>query len=225
MFDPLGPVTDHRRTAHQYVHDALRVAILRGSLPGGTRLVQVDIARELQVSTTPVREALRSLATEGLLDLDPHRGAFVRSYDHAELVEIHELTKLLEPEAIRLAAACQDRAATLDRAERLAARMEVEADVGRWVDLNREFHEALIACIDRVRLLRILTVLRDSVAPYVGRALQDDGRRIEIANGHHRQLLALLRDGHGDRAAALASAHADLTTRGLDRFDPRWTTS
>src|SRR5690349_18480778 len=93
-----------RKTAHEYVKDSLRQAILRGAIPGGTRLVQADVASELQVSTTPVREALRDLATEGLIRLDPHRGAIVSQLSYGEAVEIQQICKLLEPEAMRQAA-------------------------------------------------------------------------------------------------------------------------
>lgn len=216
MFDEVGSVTGNRRTAHEYVRDSIRVAILRGTIGGGTRLVQSDIARELGVSTTPVREALRDLASEGLIDLDAHRGAMVKRYDYAELMEIHDLTKLLEPEAIRLAAAHPDRAASVERASQLADRMEAETDVGRWVDLNRQFHAALISCIERRRLLAILKGLRDTVAPYVGLALQHDDYRLKAANKHHRQLVTAVRKGDGERGAKLSSAHVDLTTKALE---------
>ena len=59
-----------RRTAHEFVKDSLRRAILRGELSGGARLIQSELASTLNVSTTPVREALRDLATEGLITLD-----------------------------------------------------------------------------------------------------------------------------------------------------------
>ena len=63
-------------SAHELARETLRQAILRGQLPGGARLVQADLAVHLRVSTTPVREALRDLATEGLIVLDRHWGAW-----------------------------------------------------------------------------------------------------------------------------------------------------
>lgn len=204
-----------RRTAHEYVRDTLRVAILRGSVSGGTRLVQADIASELGVSTTPVREALRDLASEGLIELDAHRGAVVKKFRYGELVEIHDLTKLLEPEAMRLAAEAAD-PVVVNAAERLADAMEVESDVGRWVELNREFHESLVAGIGRPRLLTVLKGLRDTSAPYIGLALQHEDYRLGHANLHHRQLIEAVRSGDVERAAELSSRHVDLTTQVLE---------
>lgn len=203
-----------RRTAHEYVRDSLRLAILRGSLPGGTRLVQADLATELGVSTTPVREALRDLATEGLIELDAHRGAVVKKLAYSELVEIHDLTRILEPEAMRLAAEASDHA-SLERAEQLADEMDTETDVGRWVDLNRQFHESLVELVDNKRLRDILRGLRDTAAPYIGLALQAQDYRFPSANKHHRSLIRLIRKGDGDAAAKMAADHVDLTLRAL----------
>src|SRR3970040_1190357 len=92
-----------RFTAVELVRDALRTAILRGDLPGGSRLVQTDIAAQLEVSTTPVREAMRDLASEGLITLDSHRIGTVRKPDWDEMVEIVEVRRALEEVAIRRA--------------------------------------------------------------------------------------------------------------------------
>jgi DNA-binding GntR family transcriptional regulator len=88
-----------RRTAHEYVRNSLREGILRGSLVGGTRLVQSEIASELEVSTTPVREALRDLATEGLVQLDAHRGAVVLQLGGPRLGDgpLGDVTAMTEP--------------------------------------------------------------------------------------------------------------------------------
>ncbi|MGH9247903.1 MAG: GntR family transcriptional regulator [Acidimicrobiales bacterium] len=223
MIDLGESVAGSRRTAHELVRDSLRAAILGGSVKGGTRLVQADLARELGVSTTPVREALRDLASEGLISLDAHRGAMVRQFDYEELVEIHDLARILEPEAMRLAAKAEDRA-FLDQASSLADQMEAEADVGHWVDLNRQFHASLVASVRNRRMHDILTGLRDTTAPYVGMALQQHDYRRGAANRHHRQLIEALRDGDGDQAARIAIDHVDLTIQQLELarhvFDP-----
>jgi DNA-binding GntR family transcriptional regulator len=212
------PKDGSRRTAHELVRDTLRRAILRGTLPGGLRLVQAEIAAQLEVSTTPVREALRDLASEGLIRLDAHRGAIVRELDLAEVREIYDLRKLLEPEALRRASRhiTEEEVA---RSEALQAQMDVETDAGVWADLNREFHATLVGAARSPRLIAILQNLRDSAAPYVGLSLQTSSELRARANEHHRGMLAALRDGDPERAADIAIEHLESTVQTLAERD------
>lgn len=211
-----------RRTAHEYVRDWLRQAILRGTLGGGMRLVQSNLADELGVSTTPVREALRDLAGEGLIQLDAHRSAVVKQLTPAELREVQDLRRIIEPEAMRRAVlAC--RPESLERATALVETMEAEReDVGRWADLNRRFHAALVEDLRGTRMIGILRGLRDAAAPYVGLALQADDNQLEQANREHRELLQAFRARDGERAAALSVRHVALTAQVLERSRPPW---
>jgi DNA-binding GntR family transcriptional regulator len=204
-----------RKTAHEYVKDSLRQAILRGTIPGGSRLVQADVARDLQVSTTPVREALRDLATEGLIRLDPHRGAIVHRLSFEETKEIHNICKLLEPEAMSQAAKCV-RPETLAEAEQLRKLMVAEKDPGRWADLNRQFHGMLIRDIDSKYLLDILRTLRDISAMYVGLAARHRPAQMQDGNEDHPMFIEVLRKGDSAGAARLSRRHLDLTIKTLD---------
>ncbi len=215
MPDLSGTLTPPRRTAHEYVRDTLRQAIFRGTLRGGTRLVQADIADELGVSTTPVREALRDLATEGLLRLDPHRGAVVHQLSFDEIREVQDLTQLLEPQAMRRVAPLIS-SEVLDAAALLATEMENESDRGRWADLNRRFHTTLISDLEGSRLYSILTGLWNSAAPYIGLALQNPDNQLEAANREHRAFIDALSKGDAEEAATLAEGHAALTTAVLE---------
>lgn len=179
------------------------------------RLIQVDLASQLGVSTTPVREALRDLATEGLITLDAHRGAVVKQLAYEELVEIQSLTRLLEPEAMRLVAATKGDSEALWRAETVARAMEGEPDVGRWVDLNREFHELLATPLRDSRLYSILQGLRAAAAPYIAPALRQQEYELDLANEHHRAFVEVIRAGDADTAEQLARDHVDLTTKTL----------
>jgi DNA-binding GntR family transcriptional regulator len=203
-------IPGERRTAHQMVRDSLRLAILDGTLRAGTRLVQADIAVRLGVSTTPVREALRDLASEGLIRLDAHRGAVVRETSLGEVREIYLLRRLIEPEAVAIAvhAMSPDTRAAL---ERLQSEMDSGPDLGRWVALNREFHRLLNGAARLDRLAEILNQLDDNAAVYVNLALRANTDHRDSTNRHHRRLLEACRDGEGESAAKLVVEHLQQT--------------
>src|SRR5215218_2376366 len=92
----LAPLSPHASRA-DVVSEALRRAILGGALPSGERLVERDIAARLNVSKTPVREALRDLARRGLVTAHPYRGTVVRDVDPDMARHIYEVRALLEP--------------------------------------------------------------------------------------------------------------------------------
>lgn len=159
-----GPID--RQTTHEHVRERLRQAILSGQLPSGTRLVQADIARELGVSITPVREALRDLANEQIIRLDAHRGGIVHELTDRELDEILDLRLLLEVEAMRRAAVLIT-PAQLERARAFHEEMQATDQTAEWVMLNRRFHITLYEAAERPRLLGIVRNLLDASVMYV----------------------------------------------------------
>lgn len=199
-----------RRTAHQFVRDTLRRAILNGVLTGGTRLVQAEIAAQLKVSTTPVREALRDLAADGLILFDPHRGAIVRELNIGELVEVYEIRKALEPLAIRKAIEhLSDE--QLDEAAALQDKMDSESDPGTWADLNWQFHWSLERAADSPHLQSIVKSMQDIASIYVAHSLKIEPGRIAAGNREHREFLDALHRRDADKAAAVHVQHLDAT--------------
>ncbi|MEV7471146.1 GntR family transcriptional regulator [Streptomyces kronopolitis] len=197
------------RTNYEFARQTLRSDILDGRVQPGSRLVQTELATRLGVSTTPVREAIQDLAREGLVTLDPHRGAFVRSLSLAEVREIYELRIVLEPMLLRRTAAQLDKA-DLDRAEHLYEQMAEEHDLSRWAELNREFHHILFAPAEDSRLAGIIAGLRDSATPYVALSLREPDQR-EHSNAEHVELLGLLRAQDIDTAEELTRQHLAST--------------
>ena len=211
-------IGDHeRRTAHQLVRDTLRQAILTGRVPGGERLVQADLAQQMRVSTTPVREALRDLAAEGLIRLDAHRGAIVHSPSHAELEEIYRLRQLLEPELVERAIAhvtdeeLNEATAILDQADR-------ENDPVAWIDLNQRFHRLFNNAARSPKLAAIVESLQDSATLYVLVALTRGTRGTVEANDQHRRLLEAVRSGDVQTARATILEHIHKTVDGQPEF-------
>lgn len=201
---------EQRRTAHEFVLDTLRRAILSGRLPGGTRLVQSEIAAQLNVSTTPVREALRDLAADELIRFDPHRGGIVTTIDAEEFHEIYEIRELLEPLALRRAAE-RISDAELEAADALAAELERETDPGMWAELNWHFHRLLVQAARSPRLGGIVKGVQDSAALYVARSLQHTPTRIEQGNLEHRALLEALRRRDAGATAEVITRHLEGT--------------
>lgn len=202
--------TAEPRTAHQFALDTLKRAILSGALPGGTRLIQADLANQLNISTTPVREALRDLVAVGLIRFDAHRGAVVKEMDVSELLEIYELRRLLEPFSIRKVA---EKITTeeIDAAEVIQQSMEKAEDPSSWVELNWEFHSLLESAARTHRLQEMVKATQNLAAIYVAHSLNLNPERMAEGNRQHRALLAALRHHNADKAAKVLTEHLDGT--------------
>jgi DNA-binding GntR family transcriptional regulator len=218
----LGQMKARKRapTAHDYVLSTLREAILSSQLPGGTRLVQSELAAELDVSITPVREALRDLANEGLVTSDAHRGSRVRTLDLAEVRELYELRILLEPLMVRRSVA-NATGEQLDRADRIRREMEATGEISVWSELNREFHSALNESDDHSRLTTILNGLRDGASAYVGLSLGANPERIAESNAEHAALVKLYRARDTEAATTLTVQHLHTTLSTIEQAHER----
>jgi len=203
-----------RRTAHELVRDTLRRAILTGQISGGQRLVQADLAKQLAVSTTPVREALRDLSAEGLIQLDAHRGAIVRSLSKDEVEEIYWLRQLLEPEMMaRAVENITDE--QIEQAESIQKKADKERDPAAWVELNKAFHRVFNVASQSPRLAAIVENLQDSDTPYVVASLVAGSRSPKEANAQHREILRAVRDRDVEAAKRLMLEHVHKTLVGV----------
>jgi DNA-binding GntR family transcriptional regulator len=204
-----------RQTAHEFVRGVLRRAILNGELASGSRLVQAELAAMLDVSTTPVREALRDLATEGLVQFDPHRGAIVSELSSEDVHDIYEIRRVLEPLAMRQAVP-KVSDALLARLRRLHKGMIDEPHSVDWVDRNRVFHMAVYETAASPRLAAIIRNLQDASVMYIGASLKHKPGLREEANHGHAEILEALENR--DVEAAVKALDEHLRTS-IDAFD------
>ena len=181
-----GP-TGHR-TAQAAVADMLRRQVLAGEIPAGARLLQAEVAERFQTSTTPVREAMRQLVSEGILDGDPHKGVIVHELSLPELEEIYDLRLHLEPLAVE-ATVANITAEELLAAGSLLDAMERQHDPALWTELNTRFHALLAQAGRRPRLAAILSNLRNLSALYIVQSIREMPDRIDVGNAEHRRLL------------------------------------
>ncbi|MGV9797839.1 GntR family transcriptional regulator [Mycobacterium sp. NPDC003449] len=203
------------QTAHVYVRETLREAILNGTLAAGTRLIQADLATQLDVSNTPVREALRDLAGEGLVVFDPHRGSRVRSLDLAEVRELYEMRIALEPLMVRRVMESIS-PETVDRAEELCHELERTTSLSAWSELNRQFHSLFALPDKQSRLAAVLSGLRDSASMYVALSLGANSDRISESNTEHARLVECYRAGDVERAVDVTVTHLRATLADIE---------
>lgn len=204
-----------RVTAVELVRGTLRAAILRGDLPGDSQLVQTEIASQLGVSTTPVREAMRDLASEGLITMDSHRIGVVRKPDWDEMVEIVEIRRSLEEVAIRRAMA-HITEEELNRARALADELSDEQDLGSWVEKNINFHLVFHEATRTGRLSSILSTLEEAGGVFVAQAqrLHPEIRRRAIAE--HYSLIEAYEKGEVETAVAIQYGHINHPLEALE---------
>lgn len=147
------------------IASSLRGLIAKGELRDGMRLVERDLADRFSVSRIPLREALKTLETEGLVDIYRNRGAVVRTLAPADIDEIYGLRTLLEGDAIyRAVKRMNDE--TIVRAELVHRLLGKAAAAEKQGELNREFHELLYAPCGNARQLKAIRELRGQVERY-----------------------------------------------------------
>jgi DNA-binding GntR family transcriptional regulator len=196
-----------------YVYDDLKGRILREELPPGSAVNQERIAEELGVSTTPLREALKRLGTEGLIILSSHRDARVPDLSVAEARSLFEVRLNLDPLAAGLAAERRD---GLD----IAAMRQATADLmplsrlPEWGSLlaHREYHRAIYHASHNQVLIGILDGLWDKADRYRLRGLRNRQHPSEHqarVRDEHESIVAAVESGDAVQASRLMYAHVD----------------
>jgi len=226
VLDSLPPADPSFATKSDLAYTRVRELILSGDLAPGAVLPQAALAQTIGISTTPLREALRRLKQEGLVDLDAHRDARVRPLDAAEARDLLELRASLDPLAASLAAQRRtegdlaDLQAALDGLEALTARpsaAQLESHHRFHAAVHRASHNALL-----VQTLDGLWVKTDRYRRHGLEAGRSDEERDARAT-EHRLLFEAVRDGDPETAAELMRRHVEtsLGARSADRLaDP-----
>lgn len=175
--------------------------IQRGQYPDGARLQDAELASELGVSRTPVREALIRLAREGVLDSSVGRGFRVRGLDPVELREVGAVLGVLEALALRLS---PDPAPhQLERLAELDRKLErTRGDAAACLDLEDEWHRVLLEGCPNRRLLELVASLRQVPRRYLAAYMREAGR-LSLSTLPHTRILAALSEEGRDSAAAV----------------------
>jgi DNA-binding GntR family transcriptional regulator len=180
----------------------IRGLIVSLELPPGTVIDERLLMERLGIGRTPVREALRRLAHEQLVEVFPRRGMFVTNVDVRDLARISEVREALEPEAARLAA----ERATEDERDALAALGDEIKRGGDLMTLDERIHRAIYAAAHNHLLEKTLGEYY-VLAHRIWMIALDRNEALEEAVEAHRDLVLAIVNGSGDRAADLMRAH------------------
>ena len=205
-----GPLAEDRSLA-QIIAAKLREGVFDGTYPPGSRLNIADLAGQLGVSAVPVREALRNLETEGLVEFRLNKGATVRELSASEVRELYLIRCPLESLAAVEAARHADDGKLNDLNELLVA-MDALTGTGRWHVLHGRFHERLYQLSDMPRLFQLIAVLRGQMRPY-SKTYLDDPAHVSQAQAEHYQLLRAMRERDDTKIRTIIRDHVRRPTQ------------
>jgi len=197
-------------------YEALRQAIVIGSLQPNERLVEANLAREFGLGRSAVRTALARLEQDGLVEREPHRGARVRLIDEREAVEILEARAVLEGVAARHAAQ-NATAADVKRLRQILKEMRRllnNGDLLRASDENAVLHRTLLEVADHPTVMRLISMLKSQLVRFQYRTIMLPGRT-ERSFEEHSAIIDAIAEGDPDAAEKAMRRHLSHVAEAL----------
>jgi DNA-binding GntR family transcriptional regulator len=204
------------KIAHATIKDqvsaSLRKAILDGKLKPGEPLIQDQIAKELNVSRMPVREAFRALEIEGLVTTSPFKGTVVTVHSADDIREIYQIRMLLEGFAAEQAVPkmTPEHVSEFDRLLDGMKRRLAASDHKGYAEYDRAFHRLIAENSGNRRLVKLIESTWRSFAPYIAYSIPG---RIERSYNEHSRILQAIRRGKADVAARLCREQIETVYR------------
>ncbi|ABB16185.1 MULTISPECIES: GntR family transcriptional regulator [Carboxydothermus] len=203
-------ILDNYKPLRELVFETLREAIINGVLKPGERLMEVQLAEELGVSRTPVREAIRKLELEGFVVMIPRKGAYVAGISLKDVADVFEVRAALESLAAGLAAE-RITDEEIEELERVLVQQQSLAESDRLEDIIRadtDFHEVLYRASRNERLIQIVSHLREQIQRFRTASLSQPGR-LRLALEEHKEIVEAIAERNVEKAQALAREHIE----------------
>lgn len=178
-FSKLKPIRD-------VIYESLRQAIFDGKLKAGERLIESELAKKMNVSRTPVREAIRMLETEGLAKHIPRRGAVVKGFTREEIIEIYSIRIALEALAI-IYTVENITDIELQKLKHLIKKMREltdQNDTKRLFETCEEFNKILIDSCKMPRLIKLINTYQEYLRRFRAITMRDKQRKVEVQKDH-----------------------------------------
>ncbi|RIK35644.1 MAG: GntR family transcriptional regulator [Chloroflexi bacterium] len=205
-----------RHTLNQKVYQQLRRKLLRGDLAPDSQLDERQLAEELGVSRTPLREAISQLVKEGIVEHRPYRGNFVRTFTAKQVNDLYEVRKALESLAMRLAIRklsqehLEEIRTILDQVQEALDR----GDITAYTEADRRFHQAILQITGNETLIESLNRLAAQIQ-MVRILANRDPEVVERTAQERPRILAALEARDADTAARLMEEHIDGVRRSI----------
>lgn len=192
------------------VFNVLRMAILKGELQPGERLMEIQLAEKLGVSRTPIREAIRKLELEGLVLMIPRRGAEVAAISEKRLKDVLEVRKNLEDLAVRLACgrAKSDTVKNLEEAQRGFMASIESGDLIAMAEADEKFHFLIYDAADNEKLQQILTNLKENMYQFRLEYLKNEDARKGLIE-EHTAIIEAIKKNDAEEAVHVMDKHID----------------
>ncbi|NLZ54688.1 MAG: GntR family transcriptional regulator [Thermoanaerobacteraceae bacterium] len=190
------------------IYESLRQAIFEGELKAGDRLVEKDLAEKMNVSRTPIREALRKLETEGLVKHLPRKGVVVRGFKREDVIEIYSIRKALEISAITYTV----ENITDDEINKLKEKIEImeiltyKEDTVSLFNVSQEFNDILIRACRMPRLINLINTYLEYLEQFRRVTMKKKKRRLKALE-EHKQILQAVIDKDVEKAKNLVEIH------------------
>lgn len=206
---------DNYKPLREMVFESLREAIIHGRLKPGERLMEIQLAEEMGVSRTPVREAIRKLELEGFVVMVPRKGAYVAGISVKDIVDVFEVRAALEGLAAGLAAE-RITEEELEELERTLVKSSVGSgdDINKIIEGDSSFHEIIYKASRNQRLVQIITHLKEQIHRFRMTSLSQPGRT-KLAMDEHKKIVEAISDRNVELAQKLASEHVENAEQSL----------
>ena len=210
--DELFKIKDYELLSKKVYH-ILKARIIKGDLAQGGKLFEAKIAEQLGVSRTPVREAIKGLAAEGLVKMNPNQGVVVINISIEDLQEVLQIRRVLEGLAASIVAEKINKE-EIEKLEEIIEKMSMiiskpKPDVVAYSELNAEFHKLILIACGNKRLMKICNNLSSSDHRFRIRSLRDNLGRLKYSLKEHQEIVEALKRKNTKQADRLSQKHIE----------------
>lgn len=198
----------NHRPLREIVYEQLKFQILTGKITPGTRMMEVELAEEMGVSRTPVREAIRKLEKEGMVNIEPRRGAYASDISVKDMVDILEVREDLEGLAASLAAEriTEEQSEELLRITKGYSDAIKNSDTEKMIHFDELFHKHIVSCTGNNTLIQLSETVQE-LALRFRYLYYDDFSRYENMPVEHKQIIEAITSGDSQTARVVADEH------------------